>query len=98
MSNNKEYVATACKATSADHAVVRIYETQTWQPVGEPLAGHNLTVTQIAFSPDDSLVLSVSRDRTWRLFEKSEGLRSSEMVVHHLTANIFRRLRTSRRG
>ncbi|KAI0650069.1 WD40 repeat-like protein [Trametes meyenii] len=72
VSHNKEYIATACKATSAEHAVVRVYETQTWQPVGQPLAGHNLTVTQIAFSPDDSLILSVSRDRTWRLFEKSE--------------------------
>ncbi|KAI0676913.1 WD40 repeat-like protein [Trametes maxima] len=72
VSNNKEYIATACKATSAEHAVVRVYETQTWQSVGQPLAGHNLTVTRIAFSPDDSLILSVSRDRTWRLFERSE--------------------------
>nr|VWO97323.1 Aspartyl proteinase [Ganoderma boninense] len=72
VSNGKQYVATACKATSAEHAVVRVYETQTWQLFGQPLPGHNLTVTQIAFSPDDSLVLSVSRDRTWRLFEKSE--------------------------
>lgn len=72
VSNNKAFIATACKSTSADHAVVRVYETQTWQPVGQPLAGHNLTVTQIAFSPDDTLVLSVSRDRTWRLFEKSD--------------------------
>ncbi|KAI0334705.1 WD40 repeat-like protein [Cubamyces sp. BRFM 1775] len=72
VSNNKQYIATACKATSAEHAVVRVYETQTWQPVGMPLAGHNLTVTRIAFSPDDSLILSVSRDRTWRLFERSE--------------------------
>ncbi|KAM5535687.1 hypothetical protein V8D89_010674 [Ganoderma adspersum] len=72
VSNNKKYVTTACKATSADHAVVRVYDTQTWQLFGQPLAGHNLTVTQIAFSPDDTLVLSVSRDRTWRLFEKSE--------------------------
>ncbi|KAI9067625.1 WD40 repeat-like protein [Trametes sanguinea] len=72
VSNNKQYIATACKATSAEHAVVRVYETQTWQLVGQPLPGHNLTVTRIAFSPDDSLILSVSRDRSWRLFEKSE--------------------------
>ncbi|KAI0773874.1 WD40 repeat-like protein [Fomes fomentarius] len=72
VSNNEQYVATACKATAPEHAVLRIYDSQTWQPVGQPLAGHNLTVTQIAFSPDDQLILSVSRDRTWRLFEKSE--------------------------
>ncbi|PIL36810.1 hypothetical protein GSI_00500 [Ganoderma sinense ZZ0214-1] len=72
VSNNNQYVATACKATSAEHAVIRVYDTQTWQLFGQPLPGHNLTVTQIAFSPDDSFVLSVSRDRTWRLFVKSE--------------------------
>jgi len=30
-------------------------------------------VTRIAFSPDDQLVLTVSRDRTWRLFHKEES-------------------------
>ena len=74
VSNSKQYIATACKATTAEHAVVRVYDTQTWQLFSQPLTGHSLTVTQIAFSPDDTFVLSVSRDRTWRLFEKHEGL------------------------
>lgn len=65
-------MATACKATTADHAVVRIYDTEKWQPVGKPLAGHTLTVTRVAFSPDDRFVLSVSRDRSWRLYEYKE--------------------------
>ncbi|RPD61869.1 WD40 repeat-like protein [Lentinus tigrinus ALCF2SS1-7] len=73
VSNNKQYIATACKATTPEHAIVRVYDTQTWQLFGEPLAGHSLTVTQLAFSPDDSHILSVSRDRTWRLFEKSDS-------------------------
>jgi len=30
-------------------------------------------VTRIAFSPDDQFVLTVSRDRTWRLFQKEES-------------------------
>ncbi|THH33766.1 hypothetical protein EUX98_g382 [Antrodiella citrinella] len=70
-SNNKQLVATACKATSADHAVVRVYDTTKWQIVGEPLTGHTLTITKIAFSPDDKYILSVSRDRTWRLFKRA---------------------------
>lgn len=69
MSGSRRLIATACKASTAEHAVVRVYDTDKWQPVGEPLSGHTLTVTRIAFSPDDRLVLSVSRDRSWRLYE-----------------------------
>jgi len=68
-SNTKKLIATACKASTAEHAVVRVYETDRWQPVGQPLQGHSLTVTRIAFSPDDRYILTVSRDRSWRLFE-----------------------------
>ncbi|KAJ7129752.1 WD40-repeat-containing domain protein [Mycena epipterygia] len=69
VSGSRRLIATACKASTAEHAVVRVYDTDKWQPVGEPLSGHTLTVTRIAFSPDDRLVLSVSRDRSWRLYE-----------------------------
>ncbi|KAG9006169.1 hypothetical protein FRB94_012243 [Tulasnella sp. JGI-2019a] len=72
VSNSGALVATACKATSAEHAVVRVYDTHTWKQVGKPLAGHVLTVTRIQFSPDERFVLTASRDRTWRLFERSE--------------------------
>ncbi|TFK56011.1 WD40 repeat-like protein [Heliocybe sulcata] len=68
-STNKKLIATACKSTTAEHAVVRVFDTQQWQPVGQPLGGHSLTVTRIAFSPDDRYILTVSRDRSWRLFE-----------------------------
>jgi elongator complex protein 2 len=52
-----------------EHAVVRVYDTRSYKVFGEPLQGHILTVTRISFSPDDKLILTVSRDRTWRLFE-----------------------------
>jgi WD40 repeat protein len=54
--------------------VIRLYDTEKWQPIYEPLPGHSLTVTRIAFSPDDRLILSVSRDRSWRLYELREDL------------------------
>ncbi|GMK54156.1 hypothetical protein CspeluHIS016_0107420 [Cutaneotrichosporon spelunceum] len=62
-----DLMATACRATSAEHAVVRIVDASTWADRAV-LPGHTLTVTRIAFSPDDSMVLTVSRDRGWRLF------------------------------
>lgn len=68
-----EYVATACRATSPEHAGIKVYETKTWKPYGQTLFGHQLTVTRIAFSPDGAYLLSVSRDRSWRLFEQTEG-------------------------
>ncbi|OBZ76308.1 Elongator complex protein 2 [Grifola frondosa] len=61
VSNSKRFIATACKATVPEHAVIRVHDTENWQLFGQPLAGHSLTVTQIAFSPDDRFILSVSR-------------------------------------
>ncbi|BGP40443.1 Elongator subunit elp2 [Rhodotorula kratochvilovae] len=72
-------IATACKATAPEHAVVRLYSTATWQPVGAVLDGHALTITKLAFSPAaeggeaDRWLLSVSRDRTWRVYGRGEG-------------------------
>ncbi|KAG2369868.1 WD40-repeat-containing domain protein [Suillus spraguei] len=50
-SNSLDLLATACRATSSQHAVVRVYTTADYQPFGVPLEGHSLTVTRIAFSP-----------------------------------------------
>ncbi|QRW04945.1 elongator complex protein 2 [Ceratobasidium sp. AG-Ba] len=71
VSSSGSLVATACRATSRDHAVIRLHSSSNWQPVGTPLVGHTLTVTRIAFSHDGHHVLSVSRDRSWRLFGRT---------------------------
>ncbi|THH12348.1 hypothetical protein EW145_g55 [Phellinidium pouzarii] len=73
-SHSGRYVATSCKATSTEHAGIKVYDSETWQLFGQTLQGHQLTVTRIAFSPDDRHILSVSRDRTLRLFQvKDDG-------------------------
>ncbi|TIB19093.1 hypothetical protein E3P92_00194 [Wallemia ichthyophaga] len=69
--HHSNLLATACKAQSAKHAVVRITDAIKGMHYGNPLEGHTLTITSIQFSPDDKMILSVSRDRTWRLFEKA---------------------------
>lgn len=71
-SHNGSIVATACKASSIDHAVIRLYSTQNWREVKPPLTAHSLTVTCIRFSSDDRYLLSVGRDRQWVIFEVEE--------------------------
>lgn len=65
-------VATACKASSIDHAVIRLYSTQNWREVKPSLTAHSLTVTCLRFSSDDRHLLSVGRDRQWVVFEVEE--------------------------
>ena len=66
-------VATACKASSIDHAVIRLYETRDWREVKPPLTAHSLTVTCLRFSDDDAYLLSVGRDRQWTVFSRENG-------------------------
>lgn len=71
-SHDGKLIATTCKATNPEHAVVRVVSTTTWDLVGQPLVGHNLTITRIAFSPDEERILTCSRDRGWRIFRRIE--------------------------
>ena len=69
-SHDGTLVATACRASSVQHAVIRLYETQGWREVKPALTAHNLTVTRLRFSDDDQYLLSVGRDRQWFLFKR----------------------------
>ena len=74
VSHDGSIMATSCKATSQEHAVIRLYTTHDWREVDPPLMAHSLTVTALRFSPDDSLMLSVGRDRQWVLWERTKDL------------------------
>ncbi|PNH37860.1 hypothetical protein VD0004_g8933 [Verticillium dahliae] len=69
-SHDGKLVASACRASSLNHAVIRIFETDTWVEVRPPLAAHTLTATRLRFSRDDRYLLSVGRDRQWAVFER----------------------------
>ncbi|KAE8450121.1 hypothetical protein EG329_006902 [Mollisiaceae sp. DMI_Dod_QoI] len=69
-SHDGSLIATACKASSIDHAVIRLFETKTWHEIKPPLTAHSLTVTRLRFSPDDQYLLSVGRDRQWAIFAR----------------------------
>ncbi len=72
-SHDGSLIATACKATSIDHAVIRIFEVESWHEVKPPLMAHSLTVARLRFSSDDRFLLSVGRDRQWAVFERDAG-------------------------
>jgi elongator complex protein 2 len=67
-------VATACKASSIEHAVIRLFETNEWREIKPPLQAHSLTVTALAFSWDDKYLLSAGRDRMWTIFEQDNEI------------------------
>lgn len=71
-SHDGTLVASACKASSANHGVIRLFETATWTEIRPPLTAHALTTTRLRFSRDDAYLLSVGRDRQWAVFARQK--------------------------
>jgi len=71
ISNDGSLVATACRASSIDHAVIRLYDTKEWLEIKPSLKAHSLTVTALQFSHDDKHLLSVGRDRQWAVWARN---------------------------
>lgn len=65
-------LASACKATTFEHAEIILWNTSTWK-IYQRLRSHKLTVTQMKFSSDGKRLLAVSRDRRWSLFENNSA-------------------------
>lgn len=68
-------LASACKATTLEHAEIILWNTSTWK-ILQRLRSHKLTVTQMKFSFDCKRLLSVSRDRRWTMFQNNPSIDS----------------------
>lgn len=67
--HSQTLIATSCKASHEEHATILIWDTIEWH-LRSTIKAHQLTVTQLSFSPNDQFLLSVSRDRSWNLYKK----------------------------
>ncbi|EGC48310.1 RNA polymerase II 90 kDa subunit [Histoplasma capsulatum var. duboisii H88] len=88
-SHDGTLVASACKASSLDHAVIRLYDAAatTWHEIKPPLAAHSLTVTCLRFSADDRFLVSVGRDRQWAVWRREGSGDGKRDVFRLLCAN-----------
>lgn len=73
VSHDGKYIASSCKAATAEHAIVRLFNASTWKEAKSPIDAHSLTVTRTRFSHNDRWLLTVSRDRLWAISERNVG-------------------------
>ncbi|MEU2251809.1 TIR domain-containing protein [Nocardia xishanensis] len=60
-----------------------LWNADTFEPVGGPLAGHEGMVTGVAFSPDSRQLVSAATDATLRLWDVSTGKESGAPLTGH---------------
>ncbi|KAK6370279.1 Elongator subunit elp2 [Lithohypha guttulata] len=77
-------LATACKASSIDHATIRLYDPDNdWRQVEPPLTAHSLTVTRLVWSSGpNSYLLSVGRDRQWTVFSRDHSTAAKRLKLY----------------
>ncbi|KAI8992458.1 WD40-repeat-containing domain protein [Pilobolus umbonatus] len=73
VSHDSKYIASTCKAATAEHAVVRLFDTSNWKEIKNGIDAHSLTVTRTRFSHNDRWLLTVSRDRLWSISERVDN-------------------------
>lgn len=73
---------TMLASASADHTV-RLWDTRSGIPIGEPLRGHTGTVQTVAFTPDGQTLVTAGSDRTVRLWDVTSGQPRGQALTGH---------------
>src|SRR5215467_8281383 len=68
--------------TASTDKTVRLWHTETGEPIGLPLMGHADRVTGAAFSPDGTRIVTTSADRTARLWDAASGHQIVTLAGH----------------
>ncbi|KAG1693459.1 hypothetical protein DVH05_023543 [Phytophthora capsici] len=82
-----DLIASACKSREEQYAAVRLWNTSDWSDAQQPLEGHKSSVVQVAFSPNDQFLLSVSRDRQFCLYERDHNSDGKFTLVERIKAH-----------
>jgi elongator complex protein 2 len=90
-SHKGDLIASSGKAQSKTNSKLFIWDAIKNQLISK-LDGHSLTIVQIEFSPDDNLILSVSRDRTWCLFKRGDPSTLKYELFQTCNENTFARI------
>lgn len=85
VTSDGKVLASSCRATNEQHAQVILWDTSTWKQI-QKLPSHQLTVTQMKFSPNKRWLLTVSRDRRWTLFENDQSSGDGAVCNYKLLA------------
>jgi WD40 repeat protein len=69
------------RIAAADGTAIQQWDAASGEPVSDKLSGHDDFVQNVEYSPDDSLLVSVSTDRTLRFWDTATGDQIGEPIV-----------------